>query len=132
MNEVAFDDKQVENGALLDFVKSLLDIEKQSDRYFFDIRISTDGCTHSVAWCQRYYDFDDDERFALVNPGMNEKVMRGFELPDGQTVYLEKQWPQYELKEVIESYEEEHPNWKYDAINEQWQHIEGDKDNRKG
>ena len=87
-NYKAFTPEEVKKGLLNDLINYLLDYNKKSDKYYYDIHITTDGYCQIVEWTDISYDNGEDcGKFEFVEP--DQYIFREYIFPDNHSEYFE-------------------------------------------
>ena len=103
-----------------DLAKKLIDYffqynEKSTDHYI-DFHVTTDGLCTIIEWIDVPYTHEWGGAFQFV--GFEEQVCHRLEFPDGTSIRIgDEEW---EEKEAIIDFLNEHPEWDYDPYLRGW------------
>ena len=117
-NETSFAPEEVEKGLHLDLLNTLFKFNRDSDKCYNDIHITSDGYCLIVEWVQRDYDEQWGEgRFDFVRG--DQRIVNEVYFPDGHYEYLLPETTEGLVNEWLEENKEEFGDYYYDNnINE--------------
>lgn len=114
-NSMSFTPEEVEQGLHTKLIKYLLDYNKNCEKHYNDIHITTDGYCLIVEWTNLPYDHAWGGRFEYLEE--NEYKVHYFSLPDETSI---SSVDKNEDKEIVEDFIEKHPGWTYNWSSETW------------
>ena len=107
-NYKSFTPEEVKKGLLNDLLNYLLDHNKKSDKFYYDIHITTDGYCSIVEWTDVSYngDYGPEGKFEFVD--CDQVVMLERTFPDNHT---ELCYDEEDYEERLKQFLEENPGW---------------------
>lgn len=113
-NKKAFTPEEVEKGLHLDLIKYLLNYNLNSEDYYEDIHITTDGYCTIVEWCDVCRDKEiPSGSFEFV--GEDQYVLTEIRFPDNHHEYLFEGEIETVAKKWLEDNKEEFGNYNFDT-----------------
>ena len=107
-NHQGFTPEEVKKGLLTDLLAYLLDYNKKSENYYYDIHITSDGYCTIVEWSDVSYDRDHGQEGKFQFVDYDEVVMKEVRFPDDHT---ELCYPE-EAEDKLREWLIEHPEWR--------------------
>lgn len=123
LNSLVFSKKEQELGLHLDFINTLLKLNKESTDHYIEFLVRQEEEFVIIEWCQINYHCEDCySHFKLVEP--DQVVMLEYRFPDNHTEYV---FNEEEGKELLEQWLKENPGWEKGPYGAWYNKIENDR-----